>query len=59
VLSVIKINQKEHGILRSQHAPRRMDQSDSIFSKPSASISEVRRKRCVKNGTTSRPQDEM
>lgn len=44
-LSVIKSSQAQSGMTRSQHAPRRLDQDDSIFSRPTTSISEHKRKR--------------
>jgi hypothetical protein len=46
-LSIIKQSQEHHGVHRSQHAPRRLDQSDSIFSHPPATISALRKKRRV------------
>ncbi|MBB6146845.1 hypothetical protein HNQ77_004826 [Silvibacterium bohemicum] len=44
-LAVIKQGQERNGAHRSQHGPRRLDQNDSIFSRPSESISALRKKR--------------
>jgi hypothetical protein len=46
-LSIIKQSQEHHGVHRSQHGPRRLDQNDSIFSRPPATISALRKKRRV------------
>lgn len=47
-LAVIKQGQEQNGAHRSQHGPRRLDQNDSIFSRPSEPISALRKKRRVK-----------
>jgi hypothetical protein len=57
VLSVIKQSQEQNGVHRSQHAPRRLDQSDSIFGRPSEPMSAVKKKRrALKAGSTKRPR---
>jgi hypothetical protein len=45
LLEVIKVSQQHNGVYRSQHAPRRADQTDSIFNRPNRSISEVKKRR--------------
>jgi hypothetical protein len=44
-LAMIKQCQEKNGVHRSQHAPRRLDQSDSIFNRPSEPMSAMRKKR--------------
>lgn len=44
-LSVIKQCQEQNGVYRSLHGPRRLDQNDSIFSRPSEPLSALRKKR--------------
>jgi hypothetical protein len=48
-LSMIKQYQEQNGVHRSQHGPQRLDQNDSIFSRPSESMSALRKKRRAKN----------
>ena len=47
-LSVIKESQSREGFHRSQRGPRRLDQSDSVFSRPSEPISALRKRRRAK-----------
>jgi len=55
VLSVIKQSQEQNGVHRSQHAPRRLDQRESIFGRPSEPMSAIKKKRRVrKAGSTKR-----
>jgi len=44
-LAIIKQGQEQNGAHRSQHGPRRLDQGDSIFSRPSEPLSALRKKR--------------
>lgn len=44
-LEVIKAAQQKNGVYRSQHAPRRLDQSDSLFTPPNKSMSELKKRR--------------
>jgi len=45
MLATIQIAQQQNGIFRSQHAPRRTDQSESIFNRSTTSISVLKKRR--------------
>jgi hypothetical protein len=45
LLETIKTSQQHNGVYRSQHAPRRADQTESIFNRSSGPISEAKKRR--------------